>query len=56
MKQNESPEGIQIRLALHNIHRAVEDIVQLVKTPEFDLSTPVHPQWDIKDMLAHLLV
>ena len=43
MKQNESPEGIQIRLALHNIHRAVEDIVQLVKTPEFDLSTPVHP-------------
>jgi len=55
MKQNESPEDIQIRFALHNVHRAVEDIVRLVKMPEFDLSTPVNHRWDMKDMLAHLV-
>ena len=48
MKQNESPEDIQIRFALHNVHRAVEDIVRLVKMPEFDLSTPVNHRWDMK--------
>lgn len=55
MKPNESAEDIQIRFALHNVHRAVEDIVRLVKMPEFDLSTPVNHRWDMKDMLAHLV-
>lgn len=51
----ESELDLNIRFALHNVHCAVEDIIQLFRIPVFDLSRPVNPRWDMKDMLAHLV-
>ena len=33
MKQNESPEDIQIQFSLHNVRCAVEDIIRLITIP-----------------------
>ena len=54
-KPDDETESLAIRLALHDVRRAVDDIIQLFRVPAFDPSLPVNHRWDMKDMLAHLV-
>ena len=44
-----------IQFALHDVSRAVDDIIQLFRIPTFDPTLPINHRWDMKDMLAHLV-